>query len=314
MLHSARRLWLPGVLLLAACAGPETLRLRAETAAVELSSVPFHPQDAYQCGPAAVATLLGADGIDVAPDDLVPEIYVPARQGSLQAEIVAALRRRGRVPFVLGPQIDAALAELHAGRPVLVLQNLGTRGLPVWHYAVIVGFDPAGQRFVLRSGRERRLQMPARRFLETWDRGGRWMLVVADPAVPPASAEADTWLRAVAPFESLGELEAAVTAYRAATRRWPGSAWSWAALGNGLARRADWPAAQAAYARALALDEAAPLVRNNRAWALAQLGCRAAAFDDIAAGLAVATPAQRETLSATRADIEALQVEATCPR
>jgi tetratricopeptide (TPR) repeat protein len=306
-------LWLTCLLLLAACAGPETLRLRTQTAAVELTSVPFHPQDDYQCGPAAVAMLLGADGIDVAPNDLVPEIYVPARQGSLQPEIVAALRRRGRVPYPLGANIDAALTELRAGRPVLVLQNLGTRRLPVWHYAVLIGFDPVHQRFVLRSGRERRLQMPARRFLETWDRGGRWMLVVADPAAPAASADAEGWLRAVAAFESLGELDTAVTAYRAATRRWPETAMVWAALGNGLAQRADWPAAESAYAKALALDAAAPLVRNNRAWTLAQLGCRAAALAEVDAGLIMAMPAQRDTLTATRAAIDALQVEAVCP-
>jgi tetratricopeptide (TPR) repeat protein len=306
-------LWWPCLLLLAACAGPETLRLRTQTAAVELSSVPFHPQDDYQCGPAAVAMLLGADGIDVAPDDLVPEIYVPARQGSLQPEIVAALRRRGRVPYPLGSNIDAALTELRAGRPVLVLQNLGTRRLPVWHYAVLIGFDPVHQRFVLRSGHERRLQMPARRFLESWDRGGRWMLVVAEPAAPAASADAEGWLRAAAAFESLGELDTAVTAYSAATRRWPDAALAWAALGNGLAQRADWSAAESAYAKALALDAAAPLVRNNRAWTLAQLGCRAAALAEVDAGLIMAMPAQRDTLTATRAAIDALQVEAVCP-
>jgi tetratricopeptide (TPR) repeat protein len=301
-----------GLLLLSACAGPETLRLRAETQAVELSSVPFHPQDAYQCGPAAVATVLGAAGIAVDADALVPEIYVPARQGSLQPEIVAAIRRRGRVPYLLAPQIDAALKELHAGRPLLVLQNLGTRALPVWHYAVVVGFDPASRRFVLRSGRERRLQMPARRFLESWDRGGRWMLALAGGA--SASADAPGWLRAVAPFESLGALDAAISGYRAATRRWPAAPLAWAALGNGYAAQADWIAAAAAYARAVALDGAAPLVRNNHAWTLAQLGCRAAALAELEAGLALASDAQRATLLTTRKQIDALQLVADCPQ
>lgn len=288
------------------------MRLRAETAVVELSAVPFHPQEAYQCGPAAVATVLGAAGIQVAPDQLVREIYVPARQGSLQPEIVAAIRRRGRVPYQLAPGIDAALTELHAGRPLLVLQNLGTRTLPVWHYAVLVGFDPATRRFLLRSGRERRLQMPARRFLESWDRGGRWMLVIAEPDAPPPSADVRGWLHAVAPFESLGAFDIAISAYRAATQRWPDAPLAWAALGNGHAAQSEWAAAASAYTRAVVLDGAAPLVRNNRAWTLAQLGCRTAALAELDAGLAFASDVQRATLLSTRERIVALQPGADC--
>lgn len=318
MRKRTRRPRLPGFLLLSltlgACAGPETLRLREQTVAIELAAVPFHPQDEYQCGPAALATLLGADGIEVPPDALVPEIYVPARQGSLQPEIVAAVRRRDRVPYVLAPRIDDALAELHDGRPVLVLQNLGTRAIPVWHYAVIVGFDPQAQRFVLRSGRERRHEMSARRFLESWDRAGRWMLVVARVDDPLASAEPESWLRAAAAFESLGQLEPAIAAYRAAARRWPDAPMAWTALGNGLAQQADWPGAAAAYADALARGGDTPLLRNNRAWVLAQMGCRDAALAEIETGSVVATPQQRATLADTRMQIEALQVDTACPR
>ncbi|MES0874047.1 PA2778 family cysteine peptidase [Sinimarinibacterium thermocellulolyticum] len=314
-----RRWRAPGLLMVAlmigACAGPETLRLRAESVPVELAAVPFHPQDEYHCGPAALATVLAADGVDVSPEALVPEIYVPARQGSLQAEIIAAVRRRARVPFVLAPHIDAALAELHAGRPVLVLQNLGTRGLPVWHYAVVVGFDPRQQRFVLRSGRERRLEMSARRFLQSWDRAGRWMLVVARPDAPPVSAEVQSWLRAVAAFESLGELKIAITAYRAATRRWPAVPMTWTALGNGLAQRGLWASAARAYERALTSGGDTPWLRNNHAWVLAQMGCRADALAEIDAALTAAVePAQRDTLRDTRARIETLQPDAVCDR
>ncbi|MGB1560753.1 MAG: PA2778 family cysteine peptidase [Sinimarinibacterium flocculans] len=301
-------------MLLGACAGPETRHLREQTQAVELAAVPFHPQDEYQCGPAALATLLGADGLAVSPDELVPEIYVPARQGSLQAEIVAAVRRRGRVPYVLAPHIEAALTELHDGRPVLLLQNLGTRALPVWHYAVIVGFDPQTQTFVLRSGRERRQALSARRLLESWDRAGRWMLVTASPGEPPASAQAGPWLRAASAFESLGAFEPAAAAYRAATRRWPDAAMAWTALGNVLAQQADWPQAYDAYEQALANGDDGPLLRNNRAWVLAQMGCRDAAMDEIDTGLRAATPAQRATLGDTREQIRALQSEAVCPR
>lgn len=292
--------------LLGACAaGPETRRLQQETTAVELSAVPFFPQEDYQCGPAALATVLHAAGVPAAPEALVDEVYIPARKGSLQTELVAAVRRRGQVPYVLEPRIDAALVELRAGHPVLVLQNLGTSLLPVWHYAVVVGYDPVAETFTLRSGREPRLQMAAARFLQSWDRGGRWMLVIAAPEAPPPSATPAGWLRAAAPFESLGRLDLALRAYTAALSRWPDSAPAWAALGTVQARRAELPAALAAYDRALALQPHAPFVRNNYAWTLAQAGCRTRALAQVQQALAQAGPGERGTLEQTLREIEA---------
>ena len=58
-------------------------------AAIELESTPFYPQDDYQCGPAALATLLGAAGRPSSPEALVDEVYIPARRGSLEPEMIA---------------------------------------------------------------------------------------------------------------------------------------------------------------------------------------------------------------------------------
>ena len=65
---------------------------------VQLSSVPFYPQEAYQCGPAALAGVLGAAGVAATPSSLAPQVYLPGRQGSLQLELMAASRRAGRIP------------------------------------------------------------------------------------------------------------------------------------------------------------------------------------------------------------------------
>ena len=59
-----------------------------------------------------------------------------------QVELVAAIRRYGRVPYEIEPSLSSLTAELQAGRPVLVLQNLGIKIAPLWHYAVVVGYSP----------------------------------------------------------------------------------------------------------------------------------------------------------------------------
>ncbi|MFT3858674.1 MAG: hypothetical protein QM742_14630 [Aquabacterium sp.] len=63
---------------------------------VALSATPFFPQTALQCGPAALATVMGASGLDVSPEALIPQVFVPGRGGSLQIEMLAAARRHGR--------------------------------------------------------------------------------------------------------------------------------------------------------------------------------------------------------------------------
>src|SRR5688500_17642349 len=88
-----------------------------------LLNVPFHPQTDRDCGPAALATVLGASGVAITPEALLPQVYLPGRKGSLQLELIGASRRAGRIPYRVERTPEALLAELQAGRPVLVLQN-----------------------------------------------------------------------------------------------------------------------------------------------------------------------------------------------
>src|SRR5690606_22913834 len=184
-----------------------------------LLDTPFHPQTEYQCGPAALATVLGASGVPVEPESLVPQVYLPGREGSLQLELVAATRRAGRIPYVIDPEPEALLDELRAGRPVLVLQNLLVRTVPRWHYAVVVGVDAGANRLVLNSGTVQGLEMPAPRFLRTWDWAGRWGLLSLRPGEIPARADPVRYLAAVAGLEQVAAAEAAGPAHAAGPLR-----------------------------------------------------------------------------------------------
>lgn len=220
--------------------------------------------------------VLGAEGVPVTPEQLVPEIYIPGREGSLQSELIAAIRRHQRVPYTLAPEVNALLAELAGGHPVLVLQNLAFASFPRWHYAVLIGYDAGSSELILRSGREARQRMSLRRFLQTWDRAQRWAVVVVQPGQLPASADARRWIAATAPFETLGQFETAATAYDAAAGRWPDQPLVWQAQANLNYRRQDLSGAETALRRALALSPDAA-TRNNLAQVLLEQGCRAGA-------------------------------------
>ena len=277
---------------------------------VELEATPFFPQSEYQCGPAALATVLAAGAVDVTPDELVPEVYLPARRGSLQVELVAATRARGRLPYLLAPRDDGLFDELAAGRPVLVLQKQGAGPWPGWHYAVLVGYDRERQSVLLRSGTTRRLEMSVRRFLWSWQRGGRWAMLALEPGELPAGAEMDRYVDAAAGLEAVGRLDEATRAYRSASLRWPDAALPWLGLANVAYAREDLPAAQSLYEEALAREPADVAARNNHAEVLLQLGCRSAAALEIAVAQG---HARGGALEAAVTETAARIAEATAP-
>lgn len=277
-----------------------------------LDGVPFHPQTEYHCGPAALAGVLGASGVPAEradPDALAPQVYLPGRKGSLQLELVGATRRAGRIPYEVDGTPEALLAELAAGRPVLVLQNLLTRSVPRWHYAVLVGADPVANKLVLNSGTRERLEVGAPSFLRTWDWGGRWGLLALRPGELPARAEPARYLAAVADFEAVAGAEAAAPAYRAALERWPEEPRAHLALGNQAHAARDLATAARHYRDGLRHAPGDPVLGNNYASALGELGCRDKARAAIRAALA-ANPADgrwRAQLEATAAEIESLR-------
>ena len=242
-------------------------------ARVELLDTPFFPQEDHQCGPSALATVLEASGLPTRPEQLVAEVYLPGRQGSLQPELLAAARRRGRLAYVLPADADALFAEVQAGRPVLVLQNLGVDAYPIWHYAVLIGFDAKGNDVILRSGRQNRLVMSWPRFEGSWRRAGNWAMTVLPPGTLPARASLPDYLDACTGLEAAGMLDAAAAAYSAASQHWPGSPLIELGSGNVAYARGDLPGALTAYRRGVGLSPSDAALRNNLAQALLDSGC-----------------------------------------
>jgi hypothetical protein len=188
----------------------------------ELNTVPFYPQEKYQCGPASLAMALGWSGLQITPDALTPQVYTPSLKGSLQPAIVAAARRQGRIAYEIAGA-DALLREIAAGHPVIVLQNLGLSWIPVWHYAVVIGYDLSAEVIILHSGITNQRITPLRTFENTWNRSKYWGLVVLPPNRLPATAEESAYVKAVVGLEKARQWTAAIVGYKTALIRWPQS-------------------------------------------------------------------------------------------
>ncbi|MFV0438813.1 MAG: PA2778 family cysteine peptidase [Desulfopila sp.] len=239
---------------------------------VELTTVPFFPQEKYQCGPAALATLLVGSDVPTLPDLLSPALYIPKRHGTLQLEIVASIRSHDRIAYQLHPELDAITAELKANRPVLVLQNLGWQSWPVYHYAVVVGLLTDGS-LILRSGTTERLISTQEDFLASWQKAGSWAMVALKGGELPADDDIEAYLSTVARIETIGNVELAEDCYRAVLARYPDNDTALFGLANTMFFQADYAQAASFYSQLLRLEPTRAAAANNLAESLAAMHC-----------------------------------------
>jgi hypothetical protein len=267
---------------------------------VELTQVPFHRQDDFLCGPASLAMVFNAAGIPSANvESVTPLVYLPGRQGSLQAEMLGATRRVGLLAYTPSPRLEDVLREIAAGTPVVVLLNLALKLVPVWHYAVIVGYDLDKRQVIVRSAKRERDEWSFG-FLEYfWQESGYWSMLALPPGRLPATAREEETAAAVAALEQAGRRAEARESYRALLARWPANLVGLIGLGNVEYMLQNPAGAEQAFRRASEAHPGSAIAFNNLAHVLAALDRLAEA--EAAARTAVALggpslPEARKTL------------------
>lgn len=294
-------------LLLSACvSSPQTNRITQQPPADlrphhELTDTAFFPQKAYQCGPAALATVLDSQQIKIHPDQLVDKVYIPGRKGSLQIEMIATARSYGLMPYKLAPELSDILKEVDSGRAVLVFQNLAFEWVPRWHYAVVVGYDLTAQQLVLRSGTDKRRLVSFNNFEQTWQRAKHWSYVLVQPGQIPVTAEPLSYTKAAADLLTAGFEKEALKSVSAATQRWPNQALPHMVLGNTQYQAKQYAQAEQSFNNAVTAEPDNPQAWNNLAYAYVARQCRVAAIKAI--GCAVRLAPQDKNLSESLKEI-----------
>ena len=310
-------LWVVMAWVLAGCSAIQTRELRAHQAAslearqasdlpdrVELTQTPFFPQTEYHCGPAALATVMVAEGKPTTPGELAGAVFLPSRLGSLQAEMLAAGRRFGLVPTRLPGRLEPLLREVAAGHPVVVFLNLGLSFSPAWHYAVLVGYDLPAGKIILRSGTREREVMGMSTFEHTWVRAGSWAFGVRQPGQWPVTAEEKAVLEASFGFERAASPAQAAVVYASAIARWPANLSLQMGLANSLYASGDKMAAASAYKAAAALHQSSP-AWINLGGTLLDLGDRPGAQRALAQAEALNESQWKPQVDALRARLNA---------
>ncbi len=220
-----------------------------------LEEVPFYAQRDYQCGPASLAMVLNAAGVNVEMESLIPQVFIPGRKGSVQSEMLATVRRHGRIPFPIEGSLDALLTQLASGQPVVVLQNLALPVWPMWHYAVAIGYDLPTRTLTLHSGEISNHEMSLSRFDATWARSERWGFTIMSPGSVPEGIRPFRAIEAISAFESVQGVQAALPSWKALVIAHPDSAMGHFALGNAHYAVGEVRKSRQALERAVLLDE-----------------------------------------------------------
>jgi predicted double-glycine peptidase len=152
-----------------------------------LEGVPVVRQEGrFDCGPAALSSLLAYWGVRETPDAIRRATKTPPDETLRAGDLRDYAQKRGLEAFVFRGSFSDLEAEIAGRRPVLVgtlKPYVGDRWLA--HYEVVTGVGPAtivtmdpaaGYREYSRAG-----------FLREWERTNRVMLVAARDAAPQAS-------------------------------------------------------------------------------------------------------------------------------
>jgi hypothetical protein len=181
--HALRVLLVTG-LVGSGCAAPSLDVVRTHVAAGRghlITTVPFIPQEAYQCGPAALAMVLRYWGAPADAEEIGRTLSLPSSRGVLNVELEFEARRRGFGTRAFAGTLGRVKAELEGGRPVIVFQDLGRGPLSIPHFAVLLGYDDEAEVVVLHSGTSPYQVVPYAEFLRTWTAGRGWTLLITPP-------------------------------------------------------------------------------------------------------------------------------------
>jgi predicted double-glycine peptidase len=144
-------------------------------------------QGDFDCGPAALEMALRRWGSFPSPDAWRPRPGQEPGRGVTAGALRDEARRAGFRSYVFEGTFDDLAAEVGAGRPVVVGLVRLERGVRTPHFAVVVGHDPPGRRWLLADPALGVQDVAADALEVEWARSG-WVTLVVIPNEPNETA------------------------------------------------------------------------------------------------------------------------------
>ena len=141
-----------------------------------IHDVPFYAQEAYQCGPAALAGVMNYWKIEVVPDDIAKEVYSRSAKGTLNIDMVIYPRQKGLLAVQYAGNMKDLKKNIDSGYPLVVLVDYGFWVYQVNHFMVVVGYGADG--VIVNSGHEKSKFIPEADFIKSWEKTTFWTLLI----------------------------------------------------------------------------------------------------------------------------------------
>jgi ABC-type bacteriocin/lantibiotic exporter with double-glycine peptidase domain len=150
--------------------------------AVTIKGVPFFAQDAYQCGPAALATVLNywyqKDGQETRtkPDQIAAAIYSPTARGVLGIDLEVYAKKQGFNVRQYSGSIEDLKRQVDREMPAIIFVNYGFSAYEANHFMVVKGYTNEG--IIANSGKQEDQYLSDKGLDRIWKKNDYWILVV----------------------------------------------------------------------------------------------------------------------------------------
>lgn len=141
--------------------------------------VPYVPQSRdNDCGPAALASVLRFYGKEIELEEITEEIYIPALNRTLLADMENFARAQGFETASGRGDVSLIKQAIDSGNPVIVLMETSPGLVRRPHYIVVTGYSPDG--FLAHAGIMKDVFVSSEDLDRRWQVMNRLYLVVKD--------------------------------------------------------------------------------------------------------------------------------------
>ena len=167
------------LLLFASCLFPPALFAGAGPGE-NILDVPFYPQEEFQCGPAALASVMNYWGDSLLPGEIAEDVFSKNARGTLNLDLVLYARARSFEATHGEMTPEGIRGSIDRGAPVIALVDSGFWLVKKGHYVVVVGYSnsDSGGVLVVHDGLKKNRRIALKDFLRQWGRSGHWGLIL----------------------------------------------------------------------------------------------------------------------------------------
>lgn len=167
-------------LMLSGCGATsfETIRSGLGAQGHYIEGVPFVQQTEYDCGPAALASVLSFRGKAADLERITASVYLPQLRGTLLMDLERYAKDEGFKTSSSAGTHDALKTAVRSNSPVICLLDLGYWFYRQPHFVTVIGFDDGNGLFIMHDGGIPNRTMRYEDFEKKWARAGKWMIVI----------------------------------------------------------------------------------------------------------------------------------------